>query len=121
MRAERVAEDQRITNSVTKTRFQPPAECPICGADVPSTAKACPNCGADERTGWDEDATRYDGVDLPDLGDDSDGGSAEFGEMKPRQLVDKHGRTSTGVPVLTWIIACLLLVFFAALVLRGHF
>lgn len=46
--------------------MRPPAECPVCGADVPSRARSCPGCGADERTGWDEDATRYDGVDLPD-------------------------------------------------------
>ena len=45
-------------------RFSPP-ECPVCGAEVPPAARSCPECGADERTGWDEDATRYDGVDLP--------------------------------------------------------
>jgi hypothetical protein len=40
-------------------------ECPVCGATVPPGAKACPGCGADERSGWDEDATRYDDLDLP--------------------------------------------------------
>ena len=45
---------------------RPPSECPVCGADVPPSAKACPECGADERSGWDEEATRYDGLDLPD-------------------------------------------------------
>ncbi len=45
----------------------PPPECANCGADIPPHAKACPGCGADERTGWREnDATRYDGLDLPD-------------------------------------------------------
>lgn len=43
-----------------------PENCPVCGADVPHGAKACPGCGADERAGWNEDATRYDGLDLPD-------------------------------------------------------
>ncbi len=43
-----------------------PAECPVCGEDVPRGAKSCPGCGADERTGWNEDATRYDGLDLPE-------------------------------------------------------
>jgi predicted nucleic acid-binding Zn ribbon protein len=47
-------------------RKQPPSECPVCGADVPRDAVACPECGADERTGWNEDATRYNGVDLPE-------------------------------------------------------
>ena len=45
----------------------PPAECANCGADIPRTARVCPGCGADERTGWrDNDATRYDGLDLPE-------------------------------------------------------
>ena len=46
--------------------FIPPTECPVCGDDVPQKAKSCPGCGADERTGWNEDATRYDGLNLPD-------------------------------------------------------
>jgi predicted nucleic acid-binding Zn ribbon protein len=41
--------------------------CPVCGADVPRRAKACPQCGACEKSGWSED--RYlDGLDLPDEG-----------------------------------------------------
>jgi hypothetical protein len=44
----------------------PPDECPVCGAAVPPQARACPECGADERSGWDEDATGYDGLDLPE-------------------------------------------------------
>jgi len=43
-----------------------PAECPVCGEPVPRRARACPHCGADERSGWNEDETRYDGLDLPD-------------------------------------------------------
>lgn len=46
--------------------FTPPAECPVCGETVPRDARACPGCGADERSGWDEEAARYDGLDLPD-------------------------------------------------------
>jgi hypothetical protein len=34
----------------------PPDTCPNCGADVPPKAKACPECGACEQTGWSEDA-----------------------------------------------------------------
>ncbi|MFH1023540.1 MAG: hypothetical protein V1809_09135 [Planctomycetota bacterium] len=37
-------------------------------AAVPERAKACPECGADEKTGWSPD-TLYDGLDLPDSGD----------------------------------------------------
>ncbi|MDI1318927.1 MAG: zinc ribbon domain-containing protein [bacterium] len=46
--------------------FSPPDVCPVCGESVPRNARACPGCGADERSGWNEDATRYDGLDLPD-------------------------------------------------------
>ena len=42
-----------------------PETCPVCGESVPRGAKACPGCGADERSGWNEDAARYDGLDLP--------------------------------------------------------
>ena len=41
-----------------------PDVCPNCGAEVPPKAKACPECGADEETGWSEEA-RTDGLDLP--------------------------------------------------------
>lgn len=43
----------------------PPDECANCGADIPRNARACPECGADERTGWRETSV-YDGLDLPD-------------------------------------------------------
>ena len=43
-----------------------PMVCPVCGEDVPRTALACPECGADHTSGWREDAEAYDAVDLPD-------------------------------------------------------
>ena len=46
-------------------RIEPPDECANCGADIPPNARACPECGADERTGWRESSI-YDGLDLPD-------------------------------------------------------
>jgi hypothetical protein len=42
-----------------------PDECAQCGGDIPRRAKACPHCGADERTGWRE-ASVYDGMEFPD-------------------------------------------------------
>ena len=42
-----------------------PTECAQCGAAIARGASACPECGADERTGWRE-ASIYDGMDLPD-------------------------------------------------------
>jgi hypothetical protein len=44
---------------------RPPEACANCGAAIPPRAKACPACGADERTGW-RDESVYDGLDLPD-------------------------------------------------------
>jgi hypothetical protein len=42
-----------------------PEICPNCGAEVPKKAKACPECGSDEETGWGEDAYAG-GLGLPD-------------------------------------------------------
>lgn len=44
---------------------QTPDECAQCGAAIPPGAASCPECGADERTGWAETSI-YDGLDLPD-------------------------------------------------------
>lgn len=43
----------------------PPQICPNCGATVPPDAKACPECGSDEETGWSEGAYEAS-PDLPD-------------------------------------------------------
>ncbi len=45
-------------------KFTPPEICPVCGEAVPRNARACPECGADERSGWKADG--HDGLDLPD-------------------------------------------------------
>ena len=42
-----------------------PDICPNCGAEVPLGAKACPECGSDEKTGWSMKA-RSDHLDLPE-------------------------------------------------------
>ena len=49
----------------------PPATCANCGAAIPSRARVCPHCGADERTGWRESSI-YDGIDLPDAAFDDE-------------------------------------------------
>jgi len=52
--------------------MEPPDECANCGAAIPRRARACPACGADERTGWRENSV-YDGLNLPDSAyDDAD-------------------------------------------------
>ena len=42
-----------------------PTECANCGASIPRAAKACPDCGADERTGWRAQSV-YDHIGLTD-------------------------------------------------------
>lgn len=62
-----------------------PEICPNCGAEVPPNAKACPECGSCEETGWSDAAAR-DNLGLPEEEFDYDDFVArEFGEGKPRQ------------------------------------
>ena len=65
-----------------------PEICPQCGAEVPPKAKACPECGSDETTGWSEDA-QHENLGLPDENFDyGDFVKREFGgpQVKPRGL-----------------------------------
>lgn len=78
-----------------------PSECPVCGAAVPRKAKACPQCGADEHSGWNEDDTHYDGLDLPD--------SAYEAEDTP---APRRSRAPGGIHPLWWFVALGLLLLF---------
>ena len=75
----------------------PPAECANCGAAIPRNAKACPECGADERTGWRETSV-YDDLDLPESAWSEDEQS-ETGRSTPRV---------NGVPWYWWCVGVLL-------------
>jgi hypothetical protein len=76
-----------------------PEVCPVCGEDVPRGALACPECGADEKSGWREDAERYDGVDLPDEFDYDEFTRREFGRsVKP-----------AGISAVWWVTAIVVL------------
>ncbi|MEX1111136.1 MAG: zinc-ribbon domain-containing protein [Chthoniobacterales bacterium] len=85
-----------------------PENCPVCGEEVPRGALACPECGADERSGWREEVV--DGLDLPD--EDFDYGEfvqKEFGrEVKPE-----------GIAWAWWAAAVAALLAFAAMFFRG--
>ena len=59
-----------------------PDTCPNCDADVPPGAKACPECGSCDKTGW-SDAASSDTLDLhDDEFDHSDFVKKEFGPKK---------------------------------------
>jgi hypothetical protein len=90
-----------------RARFEPPAVCPVCGEDVPSAARACPECGADERSGWDEDAASGDGLDLPE-----DPGEFDY----ERFMRDEFGSGKPRISPVWWIggILALLAIAFAA-------
>ncbi len=87
----------------------PPEICPNCGAQVPPNARACPECGADEQTGWSEEA-RSGGLDLPEEHFDYDDFvKREFG---------KEGPKPRGIPWFWWAVALLVVAAFVALLLR---
>ena len=86
-------------------RQTPPDECANCGAAIPRSARACPECGADERTGWRENSL-YDGLNLPDAAFDG-GDEASSGEQPTRATARING-----VAWYWWAAGALLLVLF---------
>lgn len=82
-----------------------PAECPVCGEEVPRNAPACSECGADHNSGWKEEAD-VAGLDLPD--DDfryDEWVREEFGNSpKP-----------AAIKPIWWIAAIILVITFAGL------
>ena len=79
----------------------PPEECANCGASIPRHAKACPECGADERTGWREnEQTRYDGLDLP---------ASAWSDEADQAAAQQPVKRVNGVPWYWWCVGVLLL------------
>jgi hypothetical protein len=81
--------------------FHPPGECPACGAMVHRGARACPDCGADDRSGWRDDAA-HDGLDLPD-------GSFDYAAFV-REEFGRGPARPRGVAPLWWITGLVLVV-----------
>jgi hypothetical protein len=76
--------------------------CPHCGADLPRGAKACPECGSCEKTGWSEDAAASS-LGIPDQDFDyEEFTEREFG--KPEKVVPR------GVKPIWWIVAVVILI-----------
>ena len=74
--------------------------CPNCGAPLAADARACPECGSDEETGWSDEA-QNEALGLPDDSFDYDEfASREFGD---KQLVPR------GLHWFWWVVAALLL------------
>lgn len=68
-----------------------PPVCPNCGAYVPTNARACPECGADESTGWNDVADEQS-LGVPDDNFDYDEFvEREFGETKPAARLKVEG------------------------------
>ena len=87
----------------------PPETCPNCGAEIPPSAKACPECGSDERTGWSEDA-QASGLDLPEEHFDySDFVKKEFGGRRP---------VPRGIRWWWWLVAIAVLITFVLLSMK---
>ena len=74
-----------------------PDVCPNCGAEVPANAKACPECGSDERTGWSDEA-RTGGLDLPDE-------EFNYGDFISREFGAGKRVRPPGVHWFWWLVA----------------
>jgi len=88
---------------------RPPFECPVCGESVPRNAKACPDCGACDKSGWNADSASGE---LPDEDFDYD-----------RFVADEFGgpRKTSRKEKFWWLASVIVLAAFAWLILRGLF
>jgi hypothetical protein len=81
---------------------RPPEICPVCGEDVPRNAKACPECGADEQSGWKEDALEIDAV-----GGDAD--EFDYDRFVQEEFGGKVSKPAIGW--FWWAVAAVLLIW----------
>jgi hypothetical protein len=77
-----------------------PETCPHCGAEVPRNAKACPECGSCEETGWSDDAATS-GLGLPE--EDFDYSEFVKQEFGPEERVPR------GTKRFWWLVAMVVL------------
>jgi hypothetical protein len=84
-------------------------DCPVCGECVPRNAKACPECGACEKSGWSADA--------------ADDGSPDEDFDYDRFVADEFGgkRKTTGKEKFWWWAALLVLAALGWVFLHGAF
>jgi len=87
-----------------------PEVCPVCGAEVPPNAKACPECGADEDTGWAEGA----GAEASGLPDED----FDYEEFVKREFGGGKNPKPHGIHWFWWVIGVLLVTAFVWGLLR---
>ena len=80
----------------------PPEICPNCGAEVPRNARACPECGSDEKTGW-SDKAHAEHLGLPDEDFDYD-------EFVKEEFGNAPNIRPRGISWFWWVVAVLLLI-----------
>ncbi len=86
-----------------------PEVCPVCGEEVPRTAVACPECGADHNSGWREDAESHDA--LPD-------DSFDYQEFVEQEFGSSP--KPAGMQTIWWITAIVVLIVFLAIYLYAR-
>ena len=84
----------------------PPAICPNCGSLVSPKARACPECGSDEETGWSEQG-RADRLELP--GQDFDYEDFICGEFGDAEAAPGKSRYRWWALAVVIVLAILLL------------
>ena len=87
-----------------------PEVCPNCGAEIPRNAKACPECGSDEKTGWSETAYAS-GLGLP-------GEKFDYDEFVKEEFGGDHAKPR-GITWLWWAIALVAAILVAFAFLAG--
>ena len=87
-----------------------PEVCPNCGAEVPAGARACPECGSCEETGWSDNA-HADGLDLPDE-------SFNYEEFVEREFQPARRFKPAGLHWAWWILGLVLLAAMIFLAVR---
>jgi hypothetical protein len=76
---------------------RPPDLCPNCGAAVPANARACPECGADEQTGWSAQA----GAQRADIPDDE----FDYNEFLQEEFGEENRTRPRGIHWFWWLVA----------------
>ncbi len=86
-----------------------PDTCPQCGADLSPGAKACPECGSCEKTGWSEEATASR-LGIPD-------DNFDYEDFTRREFGGESETIPRGIAPLWWAVAVGLIILAVAGVL----